>query len=304
MTPLACFRCARPIAPTDLRTCSACQAKFGFCYACGTASAGIGCPSCQSESILAPFVPSEVQSEPQWYETPPGRQRLALEYAEIERRGVASVSTAILPDRRLLFRFPLCEGDVRFLTVITRSNHPTSYPEVVLESEDAVWIPDRDSSGSARRLYVAVERSQALDRYQRAVSGRPTAAVDYFDCYRGGEHIDFAAALPGAPPWYSTDVGKRRLSDEIAAFKNAELKFESRLLASGDVAFVLDGVLLRRPERVVAVFPPEYPNASASISVGRESVQLSNPIDPHSPPFLGTAPLLVEVLASSLGERW
>jgi len=305
VSALTCPRCARPIAATDLRVCLACQAKFCSYCARSPALAAACCPSCQSEKMQAPFVPfSDVQYEPQWYETPPGQQRLALEYAEIKRRGVAGVTTAILPDRRLLFRFPLRnERDAKFLTVITRSNHPTSYPEVILESEDAVVIPERDLSGLPRRLYVVVQRSQALDRYQRAVSRRPIATVDYFECYRTWQDFDFAAA-PGATPWYGTDLGKRRLSDEISALKNAELKFESRLLTSGDVAFVFDGALLNRPEPVVAVFPSEYPNVSASITIGRESVQLSNPIDRHSPPFLGTAPLLVEVLALKLGERW
>jgi hypothetical protein len=174
----------------------------------------------------------------------------------------------------------------------------------MLESEGTVLIPDRHSSGSSRRLYVAVERSQALDRYQRAVSGRPTAAVDYFECYRTAQDVDFAADAHEPAPWYGTDRGKRRLSDEIAALKNAELRFESRLLASGDLAFLFDGALFNRPEPVVAVFPSEYPNVSASITVGRESILVSDPIDRDSPPFLRTAPLLVEVLAVSLGERW
>jgi len=303
MPPSQCSNCHRPVEASALRTCGVCQSRF--CSRCARIldTTNTSCPICPSEPAVPSVSVHALDVEPQWYEAQPGQERLAKELAEIQRRGLVGVSTSILPDRRLALRFPLRDGaGAKFFTVITQSNHPTSYPQVVLECEDSVTFPTQDSSGMARHLYESVERSQALDRYQRAVCSQPVPVVEYFAAYRYGSpplvHEDQSV------PWYETPSGKTRLADEVAALNNARLVFESRRLASGNLVFVVDGALLKRPNPAVAIFPPSYPRECAQLTVGNESVQSSAPVDRGRPPFLETAPLLVEVIARLLGETW
>ncbi len=305
MTPITCSHCQHPVWATDLRICEACQCRVCVECACELNSTAASCPICQSGRVEAPLSSfNALESEPQWYEAQPGQERLAMELAEMQRRGFVGVTTSVLPDRRLTLRFPFEDGTgVKFFTVITQSNHPTSYPQIVLECDGFVMSPGQDSSDMARDLYESVERSQALDRYQRAVCGQPAPLAEYFAMYRYGRPIHLPRENKFAP-WYGTPSGKKRLADEITALNNARLLFESRLLANGNMVLVIDGGLLKRPDAVIAVFPSEYPRVSVSITVGRESVQSSTLIIPTLPPFLETAPLLIEVIALKLGETW
>jgi len=256
-------------------------------------------------TLCDPLPEGVLEHESQWYETSPGHRRLAYELSEIERsHGRATFS--ILPNGRMTFRFRIAGTDIqsRHLIVVCKSNHPTAYPNVVIEEGATIVVPQPNGPDIARHLYETVQRCQALDRYHRAVRQEALSVAQYPLVFqRGGdpENQDIVAAHT---QWYLTELGKRRLADELLALSNAQLASEPRVLPSGDLALVFAGVLFNHDKIVTAVFPCAYPKLTARILVGSGCAQETACVDSTQPPFLSGAPLLVEALAVAVGVTW
>jgi hypothetical protein len=245
-----------------------------------------------------------METEDQWYASASGRAQLSAELAEIERHQLPGVQL-ILPDGRLAFRFPVNrieDCDHTSLCIITKGDHPTSYPDIVLQIEDQVITPTAVGCVEAFRLFKTVERCRALDRYQRALNMTPLPLAAYY--------IDFKNVRDFAPRherahgcWYETTAGKHRLADELTALRNAQLPHASRVTEAGELMLLLSGGPFHQEQNITVVFPQNYPYQKATVSSGPNLVQSSESIDVNVAPYLETAPLIVEVLAVLVGQQ-
>ena len=258
------------------------------------------CPACNSEASADSFQSlNGVGDDFQWYEAPAGRMRLVSELMAIDKRGFTGVATSLLPDRRLVFRFPFREGagETKHLVMITQKDHPLSEPHIVLTSSNTITNPQQRDSELARRLDDAVERYRSSCKESAQLAPVAVCFELFCDPSSTGQND-----VPRSANWYESAEGRLRLSAEISALRNARVDFDSRLLPSGELAFVMDGNILRREGTLVAVFPQAYPAVSAALISGSESLQCSRPIDPAHPPFLEAAPLLADLILSRRGD--
>jgi hypothetical protein len=89
---------------------------------------------------------------------------------------------------------------------------------------------------------------------------------------------DLMPQPPGSPRWYDTSKGKARISEELAAFDNVQVKVDVRKGSDGSYRFHVP-LGKESPLRLVMLCPDDYPVNGPEVALYDESSQKYEPVD-------------------------